>query len=184
MTKTQFKTLDRKSVEARAADVLQDAIVLGKIAAGTRLTELHLATDLGASRGTIRAALSKVAAAGLIVQRPYSRWEVIRFSPHDVWELFTLRAALEGMAARIMIDRQLTHGRYQVAQMLDRLQIACRDGSSAAIASADLDFHKSIILGAEHALLADHFQRVEIRIRMLIASANAMLSSPSEILRQ
>ena len=56
--------LDRKSLEVRAADALVNAIVLGKIASGTRLTEIQLAEDLEASRGTARAALMKVCAAG------------------------------------------------------------------------------------------------------------------------
>jgi DNA-binding GntR family transcriptional regulator len=184
MRKRQLKALDRKSLEVRAADALLDAIALGKIASGTRLTEMQLAEDLSASRGTVRAALMKVCSAGLIVQRPYSSWEVIQLSPSDIWELYTLRAALEGLAVRILIEQSRDKEQRAVAAAFGRLQNACEEGSSPAIAQADLEFHKTIITGSQHELLGNHFGRVEYRIRMLIASSNAMLASPAQVLFQ
>ena len=184
MRKRQLRTLERRSLEVRAADALLDAIVLGKIASGTRLTEMQLAEDLNASRGTVRAALMKVCSAGLIVQRPYSRWDVIDLSQNDIWELFTLRAALEGLAVRILIERGRDTERQKVTAAFGRLLNACNGGSSAAITLADLEFHKTIITGSRHQLLGSHFGRVEYRIRMLIASSNAMLASPGEVVLQ
>ena len=126
----------------------------------------------------------KVCSAGLIVQRPYSSWEVIQLSPNDIWELFTLRAALEGLAVRVLIEQGGDKEQRAVTAAFGRLQNACKEDSSAAIALADLEFHKTIITGSQHQLLSNHFGRVEYRIRMLIASSNAMLASPAQVLFQ
>ena len=96
----------RRSLEAQAADVLRDRIVSGRIPNGARLTETALATDLGLSRGPVRAALQQLSNEQLVVQRPYAGWEVRRLRRKDIWEISTLRSALEGLAARLATHPQ------------------------------------------------------------------------------
>ena len=184
MTKADLKKVDRKSLEARAVESLEEAILIGRLPLGARLTEMQLSEDLGASRGTVRSALTKLSASGLIVQRPYAAWEVINFSAQDIWELFTLRASLEGLGIRFAIERSGQTGRDAVGAAYETLAQSCADGSVAAIAAADLAFHKAIIAQAGHSLLKEHFERVEMRVQMIISSSNALISSAAEILRQ
>ena len=63
---------------------------------------------LGLSRGTIRAALRRLIEEGLVCHVPYTGYQVIDLSDHDLWELYTLRGALEslGDAPRGPADRR------------------------------------------------------------------------------
>ncbi|TIS02924.1 MAG: GntR family transcriptional regulator, partial [Mesorhizobium sp.] len=70
----------KESLDRVAANRLREALVSGRIAAGVRLTEISLAEQFGLSRGTIRAALQRLTSEGLIVQRPYTGWEVTTLS--------------------------------------------------------------------------------------------------------
>src|SRR4051812_24775859 len=56
--------LDRRSLDWRAADVLREQILTGKLAPGQRVTETALAAQLEVSRGTLRAALRALAHEG------------------------------------------------------------------------------------------------------------------------
>src|SRR5215813_15276740 len=94
----------RKSLDVQAADALREEIVAGRLAPAARLTEIELAEKLALSRGTIRSALRTLVAEGLVVQSPYSGWHVADLSARDVWELFTLRAALDGLGARLLAE--------------------------------------------------------------------------------
>ncbi len=93
--------VDRRSLDWRAADVLREQILSGKLVPGQRITETALASQLEVSRGTLRAALRALAHEGLIQQVAYTKWMLPEFSNSDAWELYTLRGTLEGMAARL-----------------------------------------------------------------------------------
>src|SRR6185369_2747417 len=63
--------VDRRSLDWRAADVLREQILSGKLVPGQRVTETALAAQLEVSRGTLRAALRALAHEGLIQQVAY-----------------------------------------------------------------------------------------------------------------
>ncbi len=84
----------KQSLDRAGAESLRNAIVTGVIAPGSRLTETKLADQFTLSRGTVRAALQRLVAEGLVVQRPYSGWDVANLSSQDAWELSMLRAIL------------------------------------------------------------------------------------------
>jgi DNA-binding GntR family transcriptional regulator len=90
------------SAEARAADALRESIVAGKIEPGARITEVNLANRMSISRATVRVALHQLTKEGLVTQVPYTGWKVISLSAHDVWELYTLRSAIERLAGRLV----------------------------------------------------------------------------------
>src|SRR5216684_2021836 len=98
--------LAKRSLDRQAADVLREEILSGRLAPGLRLVEATLAAQLGVSRGTVRAALSELAHEGLVLQVAYTKWMVPELWDEDAWELYTLRGALEGLAARLAAERR------------------------------------------------------------------------------
>lgn len=76
------------------------AIITGDLQPGEPLQEAGLATRIGVSRTPIREALSRLSGEGLVVLERYRRGRVASFSTSDVYEIFNLRAGLEGHGAR------------------------------------------------------------------------------------
>ncbi len=58
--------IEKLSFADRATDLLRAEIVQGRLAPGTRLTEIDLATQLGTGRGTVRAALAATPVQGAL----------------------------------------------------------------------------------------------------------------------
>lgn len=83
-----------------AYGLLRDAIVTGRMRPGQPLVESRLANDLGMSRTPIREAIKRLEQEGLVQIVPYKGATVTTLSLDDVREIFELRAALEGWAAR------------------------------------------------------------------------------------
>ncbi|MFG1465035.1 GntR family transcriptional regulator [Xanthobacter sp. DSM 24535] len=166
-------TVAKRSLDKAAADALREAIVSGQVRPGARLTEVELATQFDLSRGTIRAALQRLMAEGLIVQRPYAGWEVASLTSHDAWELYTLRASLEGLAARLAAQHADRHSRMEAA--FEALKSAVNSGSGRDINEADLALHKAMVSLAGHRRLAGQYDLVEQQVRMYMASSNAIL---------
>jgi DNA-binding GntR family transcriptional regulator len=95
-----LKPIRKRSAEAQATDALRDQILRGGARPGSRLTEIGLSQQLSLSRSTVRTALHQLANEGLVVQEPYTDWQVASLSGADAWELYTLRASLEALDHR------------------------------------------------------------------------------------
>jgi len=107
---TSLEPPKRQSLDRAAADSLRRAILTGAIAPGARLTEARLAEQFMLSRGTVRAALQRLVSEGLVIQRPYSGWDVLTLTIQDAWELSTLRSSLEALAGRLVADKSAIRG--------------------------------------------------------------------------
>jgi DNA-binding GntR family transcriptional regulator len=79
---------------------LRALILTGEYGPDERLIEEHLAERLGVSRTPVRQALTMLEAEGLVEIAPNRGATVCSFSIEDVWDIYDLRAVLEGHAAR------------------------------------------------------------------------------------
>jgi DNA-binding GntR family transcriptional regulator len=175
--------VDKRSLDRAAADKLRQAIVAGEIAPGARLKEANLALQFQLSRGTVRTALHRLVAEGLVAQRPYSGWQVVSLSSQDAWELYTLRGSLEALAARLAAANMNETGRHKLGEAFARLKTAVRVKNDEAITHADFAIHKMIVELAGHKRLAAQYALVEQQTRLYIASSNAMLRRRELVLR-
>lgn len=93
------------SVSERTYRYLKSKVLSGDFDRGERLTEIHMARQLGVSRTPIREALLKLEAEGLIKQHASRGFCVARDSREEMEDLFDIRAALEGYAVRLICQR-------------------------------------------------------------------------------
>ncbi len=93
------KCLERREpVREQVYTRLKTMVLSGELAPGERLTEEHLARELGVSRTPVREALHKLASEGLIQALPTRGFKVSGESKEEMEEVFELRAVLEGYA--------------------------------------------------------------------------------------
>jgi DNA-binding GntR family transcriptional regulator len=174
----------KKSAEAQAIEILRGEILTGAIKPGARLTEVKFAGKLGISRATLRTALHQLTVEGLVQQIPYTGWSVLTLSAHDAWELYTLRASLEGLAARLTAQSIDAEGREELEQAFARLSEVGSKHSLQKATAADFALHKTIVRLARHGRLAEQYRLVEQQVRVSIASTNALLPDLSSIISQ
>lgn len=181
---SSIKPVKRQSVEVQAAESLRDSIIGGALRPGERLTEIKLSEQLQISRATVRTALHQLSKEGLIVQIPYTGWTVMTLSSRDAWELYTLRASLEALAARLASGQRSDAAREKLETSYAALAAACQRRDRAQIAEADFGLHKAIVEMAAHRRLAGQYQFVEQQIRIYIASSDALITDPDVIAAQ
>jgi DNA-binding GntR family transcriptional regulator len=80
---------------------LTDAIIEGRLEGGQRLVENGLQREFGISRAPIREAFRVLEKNGLVVIIPRKGTFVRQVNQKDIVENFTIRANLEGLAARL-----------------------------------------------------------------------------------
>lgn len=88
-----------RSLPEKVAEHLLEAIVAGRIPAGTHLKELALAREHAVSRATIREALIALEKSQLVERIPRFGVRVTELGAEDVFELFEVRGSLLGLAA-------------------------------------------------------------------------------------
>lgn len=171
-------------IEAQATDALREAIVHGALQQGERIKEIDLSRQMNLSRATLRSALLQIAKEGLVIQIPYTGWQVISMNYRDVWELFTLRSSVERLAARILADKINAAGKGVLHKAYEHLRIECLRGNPKKIASADFALHKTIIDLTEHNRLINQYALIEQQVRICIRSSDALILDGNEIIEQ
>jgi DNA-binding GntR family transcriptional regulator len=170
-----MQTVVKESAEVQAARILRQQIVRGHIAAGSRVTEQQLAADLEISRATVRAALHQLSQEGLIIQIPYTGWTVVNLTSRDAWELFTLRASLESLAASLAAVSTDAVKRDLVGVAMWNLAKACRGKDLSEAAEADFALHEAIVELSGHRRLTEQYRLVGQQVRMYIVSSDALI---------
>ena len=106
----------------RSVGKLVQAITSGEFQPGQKLSEAQLARQLGISRGPLREALGRLDGR-LVMRTPRICVRVINFSYEGLEQLFLIREALEGTAARLVADesaRDVLHGRDGISVLVER----------------------------------------------------------------
>lgn len=179
-----FPRIAKMPAEVRATEALRGQIIGGLLPPGSRITEIKVSQDMGLSRATVRTALHQLAKEGLLNLVPYTGWTVIELTREDVWELYTLRSAVERLAAQLAATRADSGSLNRVNAAFLRLEREVGRGDSLAIADADFSFHKAIVDAAAHSRLTMQYAVIEQQIRVYIRSSDALIADPSEIIAQ
>ena len=175
---TKMSVLKPIAITSLAGEVfgkLVQAITSGEFEPGQKLSEAQLARQLGISRGPLREALGRLEGR-LVTRTPRLGVRVIEFDREDLEQLFLVREALEGMAARLAAERMVAEERKQLSELLDHhaSQPELAAGSAYYQRSRDDDFHFTIVRGARcerlQQMLLDEVY-YQLRIHRLRSSA-------------
>lgn len=173
--------VDRRSLDRRVADALREEILSGRFAPGFRLVETWLAQQLQVSRGTVRAALSELAHQGLVDQVAYTSWSVPDLRAQDAWELYTLRASLEGLGSYLAAEAMAPPKAAELTAAFERLVESARVGEVGPAVEADLMLHKTIVGLSGHGRLIKQYEILEQQLRRYMTSSNALMHDTREI---
>jgi DNA-binding GntR family transcriptional regulator len=127
------------------------------------LVELALARRYGVSRTPVREALRRLEQDGLVERRDRSL-RVRARSPEEILDIYEVRIALEGLAARAAAQRAgpLDEARLRRAAAAMR---AVDTGDARAMAAANREFHEALWAAGRSAALADLLRRLQGHLR-------------------
>ena len=163
--------LEHQSLPEQVRHNLRRRILNDELPAGSRLVETTLATDLGVSRATIREAMRKLAAEGLIEISPRRHSIVCRMSTEDARDVCYARYVLElGAARQIRAPGRALLGE-SMGQALEAMGKAAADNDVEAIVEADIAFHRAIIDASGTRRLKDLWETVNGQMGALMRAA-------------
>lgn len=146
--------VSRGSPRTRLADdvyrQLREDILLGRLRPRDHLVEVDLAERLQVSRTPVRESLQRLAADGLIVSHR-RRWVVYEHTLEEIADIYEVRMALEGYAARLACQRATTAQLAELKEWFDH-----RPSGPGMFPEFNAKFHELITEAANNT----YFQRL------------------------
>jgi DNA-binding GntR family transcriptional regulator len=148
LDKAGVTPLRRRRLVDDATQSLREAILDGRLAGGARLRQTELAERLGISRTPIREALTRLGHEGLIELLPRGGVRVLLLNADEALELYDLREALDGLAARLAAARADAAALSRLERSLARMADCVDRGDPTHWFRAHVAFHEEIVRSA------------------------------------
>ncbi len=141
---------ENATIADRVFEQLRQAIVEGEIPAGSKISEPEMAARYGISRGPLREAMRRLESTHLVERRPNLGARVVTLSSRQLIEIYLVREALEGMAARLAAERMSDEAIEELKDLMEqhRQDVAREFRQAYFQTEGDMDFHYRIVQGS------------------------------------
>lgn len=163
-------------VKHTVADRLRAEIASGALRPGVRIVEGTWARRFGVAQGSIREAINLLAQEGFVTKASGRSARVVRLSETDVLQIYEIRSALEGVAARLLAQRSRNVAPLEEA--LETMREAAHDGQPEKLIDGDLRFHLELCRLSDNLYILEHARKVLlplfafVRVRVLSSGQN------------
>ena len=164
--------------------MLREQILGGGYRQGEHLVEARIAEQLNVSRGPVREAFKLLRAEGLLEEEPRRGTFVVSLTADDVREIYGLRAAIEGRAARLLAEMRRPSIAAELHELLGRMERAVADDDPAAVFRHDLAFHDGLCRLSGNDRLHEVFTRYVPMLRALLRLDERIYPSLGDVARQ
>lgn len=178
---------DSQTLADRLSEALITAVVRGEIPPGGKINEPVLARRFQVSRGPLREAIRRLEGLHLVNRVPHAGARVVTLDAAQLSEIYQMREALEGMAARLAARGMSAAEVADLKRLLDahEQQIAAAGGTEYYQREGDFDLHYRIIQGSGNARLINFLcGELYHLIRMFRYRSSLVASRPQRALAE
>ena len=164
-------------VEAYVLELLRR----GEVQPGDHLSEAEIARRLGISRTPVREAVARLLRDGVLQHSPRRGVFVPQQLPGQIEEVASLRAVLEGFAARRACSRITPAELAQLRTVVEAGAEAARRGDWLSMEEKNAEFHDLLVRSAQHELLLRSWRLLSPAAWKLIAATPSTTPSAEAI---
>jgi len=129
-------------------------VLSGQLAPGERMVQRVLAERLGVSSIPVLEAIRRLEHDGLVVSHANFGAAVRVWTTEDIEGAYLAREALEGIAARLFVQRATPAERAMLRGLAEEVEAAMAAGDAGASREADMAFHRHLVSGTHAETLA------------------------------
>jgi DNA-binding GntR family transcriptional regulator len=177
-------TLELRNLPDRLADQLVIMIAKGELKPRQRIFEKEICEVQGVSRIPVREALRLLQAQGVVRTEPNRGTYVTEFTSDEVLEMLELRLAVERIALRRIVERQVPKSLImsELSEAIDGMRRASSSGDRLAFCQADLSFHNRIIEMSASPVLSPVWQMLSRGVLVYLVREEQEIATPFEVL--
>ena len=156
------RVVQRKVLREEIQEHLIEAILRGEVQPGARIVETHVAHQFGVSQAPVREALRDLEMLGFVVSSPFRGTQVRKVSNLELAEIYPIRAAIEGVAARLAATRIDDATLGHLGSLLQTMRDAAVQGDPRAEIDADIEFHHTIVEASGNRILKQFWESMRL----------------------
>ena len=158
-----------RSLPEIVREKIAEAIRNGHLQPGERIIEMTLAERLGVSRGSLREALKALEAQHLIETRRSRGTFVARVTREQMAQMAVARAALEGMAARLVAEQCDVHHLQALTRLHGGIVQAAKGGNLDHMRNLNLQFHEAVCQASGNEFILRSWQSISSLVRLFFS---------------
>ncbi len=151
----------------KIANFVREAIIVGKLRPGEKISEAKLADELHISRTPIREAIRMLESEGFVSIIPRRGTIVSEFSLEDFYEYFQVKACLEGFAAAGVADQLGERELNKLKKLNEEEMVAVKAGDFTQYLRIHDEFHQVFLSRTGNSKLLALIQHMGYHIRRL-----------------
>ena len=161
-TDQRSRIIGRRVLREEIREILMEDILQGRIKPGERIVETRLAREFGVSQAPVREALRDLELLGFVTTSAFRSTQVREVSDEERAEIYPIRAALEGLAARAAATRLDEAGLNHLEGLIQEMRDAAARGDKQAQIAADIGFHLFIVESSGNRLLKQFWESMRL----------------------
>lgn len=169
---------DKSSLSSKIFNILRDNILDGKYSYNEKLIETKLADELGVSRTPVREALKQLELEGLVENIPNRGVIVKGISKQDIGDIYTIRMAIEGIAAEWAILRMSDDDFSKLKEVYELMEFYTFKKDVAKISELNTKFHEIIYKATQSRYLEQVLKDFQYYIK---STRNKSLKTPGRL---
>ena len=137
---------------------IRDLILNNEFAIGEKITKDDLAKRFGVSPTPVNDALNRLVGEHYLALESRKGYFVREYDRKEYRDLFAMRAAIEGMAAKLICEQNNEEHISELVHMFDAFNEDNVNDNEEAYIEADMNFHAKIIMYSENSLFLETAQ--------------------------
>lgn len=171
-------------------ETLRSQLITAMLRPGARLSARAVAAELRVSRTSAQTALGRLANESLVRRLESGVFEVAALDSAEISNLYACRAALEGLAARLVVERASLQDVDALQESIEQAGRAYVRGDALCVVECNARFHRRLVENAknqplESALgsIAAHFEgfrmalSVDARLPLFVSEHQAIVDA-------
>jgi len=178
---------ENKSLTSLIFDKIREDILNDKYVAGDKIVEAKLAEELGVSRTPVREALKQLELDGLVDNIPNRGVVVKGISNQDIHDIYTIRVAIEGIAARWAVERMDDEDQSVIEdlkEIYDLMEFYTFKNDTDKFFDLDTKFHETIYLASKSRYLEQVLRDFQLFIKTTRAKSLLCEGRPGHALEE
>jgi DNA-binding GntR family transcriptional regulator len=169
---------ENKSLTSIIFDRIREDILNDQYVTGSKIIEAKLADELGVSRTPVREALKQLELDGLVENIPNRGVVVKGISKQDISDIYTIRQAIEGIAAQWCVERISAEELNELKEIFDLMEFYTFKKDVDKISELNTRFHEVIYHSTKSRYLEHVLKDFQIFIK---STRNKSLKAPGRI---
>jgi DNA-binding GntR family transcriptional regulator len=170
---TDIIPIQTADLTEQIASHLREQIINRTLKPGRRIVEGTIAEAAGTSRGPVRDALAMLEQEGLVERIPRRGTFVAELKADDVFEVYTLRSAVERLAIELIVRRGRTGELGSATDALHKAESSLDIGNAThrSLTALDMQFHRGLLLASGHSRALEIWENLATQSTLLSLEA-------------